>query len=220
MKKLFCAILALLALCGCAAAETVYVTISDGQGQIVMANEALNVADADDDGAITIFDALIAAHDAAYEGGAQAGFAAIDQGYGLSISRLWGEENGSSYGYYVNNAFVYSLTDPLAEGDSLRAYVFTDLETWSDTFCYFDSSVIETGEAFDLTLTAQTYDADWNPVYVPVEGAVITVNGEDTEMRTDAEGKVSIALEAGDYVISARSDAMNLVPPVCTAKIG
>ena len=111
--------------------------------------------------------------------------------------------------------------DRLKEGDHLQAFVYTDLEAWSDTYCYFDCLSIETSADFELTLTAQTFDADWNAVLHPIEGAIITVNGNETEFVTDAEGKVVIDLqESGEYVISAVSDQMTLVPPVCLAKIG
>ena len=225
MKKhalaFLCALLA-LALCGAAVAETVYVTIADGQGQLVMTNAAIEVTDADADGALTIHDVLFAAHEAAYEGGAVAGYAAEDAGYGLSISKLWGEENGGSYGYYLNDASAYSLMDPVADGDYLNAFVYTDLEAWSDTYCAFDCKTVEANanEHVALTLNMIIFDADWNPVSVPVEGAIITVNGEDTELATDAEGKVTFSLDtAGEYLISARSDSAILVPPVCIVTV-
>ena len=221
MKKLVCCVLAMMMLCVCAAAESVYVTISDDQGNLVMASEAIDVSDADEDGAITVYDALYAAHEAAYDGGAAAGFGVENTEYGLSLTKLWGVENGGSYGYYVNNVSAYSPLDRLKEGDHLQAFVYTDLEAWSDTYCYFDCLSIETSADFELTLTAQTFDADWNAVLHPIEGAIITVNGNETEFVTDADGKVVIDLqESGEYVVSAVSDQMTLVPPVCLAKIG
>ena len=225
MKKyaiaFLCALLA-LALCGAAVAETVYVTIADGQGQLVMVNAAIDVTDVDADGALTINDALYAAHEAAYEGGAEAGYAAADAGYGLSISKLWGEENGGSYGYYLNDVSAYSLLDPVADGDYLNAFVYTDLEAWSDTYCAFDCAAaeMEAGTVLDLTLNMMTFDENWNPVSLPVEGAILTIDGEDSEVVTDAEGKAQFTIEAaGEYLISARSDSAILVPPVCIVTV-
>ena len=225
MKKysisILCALLA-LALCGAAVAETVYVTISDGQGQLVMCNAAVELTDVDADGALTVNDALYAAHEAAYEGGAEAGYATADFGYGPSITRLWGEENGGSYGYYVNDASAYSLADPVSDGDYLNAFVYTDLEAWSDQYCAFDVKRVEVaaGAGVDLTLSMIIFDENWNAVSVPVEGAIITVDGEDTAFVTDAEGKVQLKLDvAGEHLISARSDAANLVPPACIVTV-
>ena len=225
MKKyaiaFLCALLT-LALCGAAVAETVYVTIADGQGQLVMVNAAIDVTDIDADGALTINDALYAAHEAAYEGGAEAGYAAADAGYGLSISKLWGEENGGSYGYYLNDVSAYSLLDPVADGDYLNAFVYTDLEAWSDLYCTFGyrEVVADAGANIILTLNMMTFDENWNPVSLPVEGAILTIDGEDSEVVTDAEGKAQFTIEAaGEYLISARSDSAILVPPVCIVTV-
>lgn len=220
MKKLLSILCAMLVLAGCAAAETVYVTIADDQDNLAVAFEKIEVLDADGDGTVSICDALYAAHEQHYEGGAEAGFIAEKTEYGISMYRLWGVENGGSYGYYVNNVSPTSLLDAVKDGDSIYAYPFTDLETWSDTFCYFDVSAIETSADFVLKLTAQTYDANWNVVEVPVSGAMITLNGEDSGITTDANGEAVLDLEAGEYLISAYSAEINLVPPVCVATIG
>lgn len=221
MKKLTSIFLAALLLCSFALAETARVTISDGAGNLVMAYTPVELSDLDSDGVITICDALAAAHDAAYPGGSKAGFITSDQGYGVSIDKLWGEENGGSYGYYVNNASAYSLTDPVSADDHIQAFVYTDLAAWSDTYSFFDLVSVDTGDGFELTLSAQTYDADWNPVYIPVEGAAITIDGADAGIVTDEQGKAVVDIEApGRYLISAHSDTMTLVPPVCIAEIG
>lgn len=219
MKKYFGIVLAIALLCSAAFAETIYVTISDDQGNLALAYEAVNAADIDGDGTININEVLTAAHDQAYPGGSAAGYEALDLGYGLSMNRLWGIENGGSYGYYVNNASAISLLDPISDGDALYAYAFTDLETWSDTYSYFDHATMDAASAFELVLNAQSFDADWNPITLPVEAAVITVNGEDSTFITDAEGRATIELAPGEYVISARSESMTLVPPVCRATI-
>lgn len=203
-------------------AVDVYVTVSDGKGSLVLAKEQVSVTDVDADGVISISDALYAAHEANFEGGAAAGFASSMTEYGLSLDKLWGVANGGSYGYYVNNVSAWSLGDAVKDGDHVKAYVYIDLTAWSDTYCYFDSEeiVAKAGDEISLTLTGKGYDESWNPVDVPVEGATITLNGEATEFKTDAEGKVIITIEeAGDYVVSAVSDTAVLVPPVAKATV-
>lgn len=215
MKKILCiAMASLLLLCACAAGESVYVSISNGEGELVMAREAVELSDADGDGALTINDALLIAHDQSFEGGSAEGYLAEDLGYGLSLSKLWGEENGGSYGYYIDNAAAVSLADPVADGSHVKAFVYSDLEAWSDVYCYFDKESVSAGEV-ELTLTALTYDADWNLVPAAVEGAVITVDGADSGVVTDANGVATLTLEEGAAVVSAYSDSMTLVPPVC-----
>ena len=201
---------------------TAYVTISDDTGTLVLAREAVRVADTDGDGAITLSDALFAAHEAKFPGGAAAGYLAEESVYGLSLVKLWGIENGGSYGYYVNNASPMSLLDPISAGDHLTAYAYTDLIAWSDTFSYFDAdtAAVAVGEELTLTLVAAGFDAAWNPVVLPVAGAALTVNGKTTEFVTDADGKVTLTLDAaGTAVISATSETMTLVPPVCVATV-
>ncbi len=200
------------------ATADVYVTIADGQGKLAVAQKLVTVSDLDDDGVLTIHEVLYAAHEAYYEGGAAAGYGAEVSSYGLSMTKLWGVENGGSYGYYVNNASAWSLGDAVNSGDYVNAFVYTDLTAWSDTYCYFDvhTASATQGDTVELMLTAAGYDASYNPIAIPVEGATITINGVATEYTTDAEGKVSVKLNtAGQCLISATSATQTLVPPVC-----
>lgn len=200
----------------------VYVTISDADGKLVLAQEKITVSDVDADGALTINDALYCAHEAKFNGGAEAGYSSYEGAYGLALEKLWGVENGGSYGYCINNASAMSLDAPVKSGDYIQAYCYTDLVAWSDTFCYFsaDTASAETGEATELTLYASGYDESWSPVTFAVADAKITVNGKETSFTTDAKGKVSLTFDkAGTYVISANSENMTLVPPVCTVTV-
>ena len=199
-----------------AADDAVYVTIANGS--LMLAYESVPLTDIDGDGALTVNDALIAAHDAAFEGGAEAGFASADTEFGLSMTKLWGNDSGS-FGYYVNNASALSLADPVKAGDHIVAYVYTDLDTWSDTYSFFDITTAD-GEKVTLTLSASGYDENWAPVTNPVSGAVITVDGEKTDIVTNEEGKAIVSVEdAGKHIISAVSDTMTLVPPVCVLTV-
>lgn len=229
MKKVLSMVMVLmllLAMCSvnvfAAEETTVYVTVSDANGKLVLAQEAITVTDADKDGALTVNDALYAAHEAKYEGGAAAGYASSTGAYGLSLDKLWGTANGGSYGYYVNNTSSTSLADTVKEGDFINAYVITDLTAWSDTYCYFDANTVsaKAGEEINLKLSAAGYDANWNPITVPVADAAITLNGVATAYKTDAEGKVTLKVEeAGNFVVSATSETQVLVPPVCVATV-
>lgn len=229
MKKVLSMVMVLMLLlvtCSvnvCAAEETaVYVTIADAEGKLVLTQHAVAVTDIDNDGALTIHDALFAAHEEKYEGGAAAGYATSVTQYGISMDKLWGTANGGSYGYYVSNTSAMSLLDPIQNGDYINAYVITDLTNWSDAYCYFDVYTVtaNAGEEITLTLLMAGYDANWNPITVPVADASITFNGEATAYKTDAEGKVTLKVEkAGKCVISATSETQVLVPPVCVADI-
>lgn len=203
------------------AAPTVYVSISDDTGALVLAYVPVALTDADGDGALTICDALACAHAAHHPEGAEA-FLAEQTEWGLSLYKLWGVENGGSYGYMLNDVSAWSLVDPVKDGDHVKAYAFTDLTAFSDTYAYFTApvaaAVVNTEIA--LTLNAAGYDASWNPVILPVAGATLTVNGEKTDVVTDENGNAVLTLaEAGTYTVSAVSETMTLVPPVCLVTV-
>ncbi len=203
-------------------ATTVYVTISDASGALVLVQEPTVVTDIDGDGALTIHDALYIAHEDNYDGGAAEGYAADETAYGLSMTTLWGTTNGGSYGYYVNHVSAWSLEDVVSDGDYINAFVYTDLETWSDTYSYFDVNTVKVaaGEDITLTLSASGYDENWDAIALPVSDATITVDGEETEYTTDEDGTVTLNLMTeGTFVISATSADTILVPPVCTVTV-
>ena len=167
----------------------VYVTIADADGALAVAQEPVSMSDVDGDGQITINDALILAHDEFYEGGAVEGYASGKSEYGLSMTKLWGSENGGSYGYYVNGAAAWALDDPVADGDYVDAFVYTDLETWSDMYCCFEQRV-HSGETVALTLIGASYDENWNPV----PGDPVTLYTVALPEGTEKENKIKGAL--------------------------
>ena len=248
-KKIACALLALIiafsAVLISANAEeesVAYVTIADENGELVLIQDAVTLADTDNDGMLTISDALYLAHEKYYDGGAEAGYGTEETEWGLSLAKLWGVANGGSYGYYVNNNMAWGLTDAIADGDMLYAFIYTDTETFSDTFSFFNEntqSIVE-GETVALTLSANTsYDENWNPVAAPIAGAEITIDGEKTGIFTDENGYAEITFDkAGEYVVSAYVEqkfssnpptddtdeirerlTVNITPPVCVVTV-
>ena len=195
---------------------SVYFTIADKDGKLVAIQEKVEVTDINNDGELTLDDAFYCAHETLYEGGAEAGYKSSVGNYGLMIDKLWGTENGGGYGYAVNNIMSNGLGDPVADGDYVDGFIYTDLLKWSDLYCWFNirNGEAKQGDELELTLKKPVYGND-GVGEGPVEGVTITVNGEKTEYVTDAEGKVTIKLdEVGeDILISATSDTETLVPP-------
>lgn len=194
-----------------------YVTIVDENGEIVVAMQEVSCAS----NGVTIDDILKRAHDEYYDGGSAAGYASAESTYGLSLMKLWGNESGS-YGYYVNNASPMSLADEVKPGDHIYAFVYTDTVAWTDTYCFFSETHVsaEKGDIATLTLYMTGFDENWNPVTLPVAGAVITVDGEKTDLITDENGQVAITYDkAGELIVSAVHDEMNLTPPVLVANV-
>jgi hypothetical protein len=208
---LACLMLALSMLCFASCGETekgpfVYVTVADENGEIVARYEKIEFTEG-----MTVDGALAALHAEKCEGG----YASAESAYGLSLTKLWGVENGGSYGYYVNNASPSSLADTLKEGDHVYAFVYTDTVTYSDTYAFFTvpTAEVATGEALALTLSSLGYDEAWNTVTLPVEGAKISVDGTETDVVTDADGKATLTFDKkGTYVVSAVHGTLNLVP--------
>lgn len=227
MKKTLCIIVAaVVALCAMgisAAAEAsaeVYVTIANGG--LMIANDEVTVKDLDGDGKLTIDEALFAAHEAYYKGGAAAGYASEMTDYGLSLTKLWGVQNGGSYGYYVNNASAWSLGDEVKSGDFINAFVYQDTKTFSDRYCYFDHNFSTIGGClYDYyTLYGVYFDENYTAYSAPIADAIITVDGKETKIRTGKDGSVdglSIPFgESGTYIVSAKSENAILVPAALT----
>ncbi len=226
MKKILSALLVLAMLVSLTAfAEnadpTVYVSISDDAGALVLAYAPVALTDVDADGALTISDALSAAH-AAYHPDGAAAFRAENSEWGLSLYKLWNVENGGSYGYMLNDVSAMSLLDPVKDGDHVKAFVYTDVTNFSDTYTFFTAPVAAAAVNAEvaLTLSANGYDEAWNPKTFPAAGAVMTVNGEKTEVVTDENGQCVLTFPAaGVYTVSAVSEDKPLVPPVCIVTV-
>lgn len=216
-----CLLLSLLAIGASAQKNHTIVTVTIAvKGELVATQISVPVEDIDGDGVFTINDALYCAHEQVYEGGANAGYSSYTSEYGLSMSKLWGDESGA-YGYYLNNASCMSLADPVKNGDYITAFVYASSD-WSDVYTYFDVSTktVEVGEEIELTLMAAGYDESWNPITYPVKGATITVDGVPTGIVTDENGKATFRRnEIGTTVISAKSQTQTLVPPVCSINV-
>ncbi len=200
----------------------VFVTVADKQGKLALAMHEIAVSDIDSDGQLTVNDALYAAHEQFYEGGAAAGYATSMTQYGLSLTKLWGVADGYNYGYMVNDVSAWSMTDPVKEGDYVAAYVFTDNKNLSDKYSFFDQKDVTMTEEDSLTLTLMKNDFDelWNPLVLPVAGAELTVDGQPTGVFTDVNGQATLSLtKCTKHLISAVAKDQVIVPPVCYASV-
>ncbi len=207
----------------------VLVTVSDGT-KLALSQADVLVTDLNGDEKLSIDETLVAAHDQFFEGGAAAGYKSSEkEGYdGKSLDKLWGIENGGSYGYYVNSNSAWSLNDEVKEGDHLDAFVYSDAKKFSDVYCFFDireNLDSKEGDSLTLKLSKIQYDpVTYAPSNVPVVGAEITIDGKGTGVLTDESGSATIILtkdssESIKAVISAVSTKETLVPPVCLADI-
>ena len=208
----------------------IYCTISDSKGNLVLPNKTVVVSDIDNDNALTINDALYCAHEQYYEGGAAKGYNYYTGQWGLSLGKLWGEENSGSLGYYLNNQMANGLADPVKEGDFLYAWAYQDAKGWSDSYSFFDKNNVKAKsyEAVEITYTYSSgYDDNWQPVFVPCAGAEITVDGVATGILTGKDGKASVIIPvSGEHIISAKAPKaaegeaqVILTPPICKVNV-
>ena len=204
----------------------VHVTIIDEKSQFAVPYKTVTVTDIDNDGALTVNDALYAAHEQFYNGGAKAGYATEMTQWGLSLMKLWGVANGGSYGYLVNNAFAWSMTDPVKADDYVVAFIYTDTKNFSDVYTYFEPQYIEdesTSIGVELTMMKAGFDKEGKFYTEPVPGAEITLDGSPNKVVTNEEGKASFLYGYGDpngyeRLISAQVKDMRIVPPICILK--
>ena len=207
----------------------VYVTVSNA-GSVVMAQEKIVVTDRNDNGFFDVDDALWAAHEAAYPGGAAEGYGSANGSYGLYITTLWGDTSGA-FGYWLNNASCWSLADVVEDGDHLVAFVYQDGVTYSDAYTKFDSFIYAatTDAAFTVTLEQAGYDESWNTVFTALAGAELLAF--DAEMKAvDSTGYAFTELgngsysvnftETGSYYLIAASSDTLIVPAVCKVAVG
>ena len=191
-------------------------------GEVVLTQETVAVADRNSDGIYDVDEALYAAHEAAFPGGAKAGYASSMTAYGLSLTKLWGDEGGA-YGYWKNDASCWSLADPVSDGDYLTAFTYSDPVGWSDAYARFDRAVYSTEREVTVGLEKAGYDADWNTVFSALPGADITVYDSSREavdpnryaVKDNGDGTYTVTFyEDGEYFLIAKEETP-IVPAVC-----
>lgn len=198
------------------------ITISD-KGNVVVALKSVLVEDRNKDGILNVDEALYAAHQAAYNGGAEAGYASAVTEYGNMITKLWGDTSGA-YGYWLNNVSCMSLDDTVKAGDHLVAFVYKDGTTWSDIYTTFDKTTYTTSDSIaKVSLKQAGYDENWNTVFSSLTGAEIRVYDENMNLMEAGyqitelgDGQYGVAFaKSGNYILIGTKEEANTVPAVC-----
>jgi len=180
------------------------------------------VYDTNDNDYIDVDDVLRTAHD---EAGFSDGYATVNGQWGKAVSKLWGVENGGSYGYAINDEFADSLDDKVNNGDYICAYVFKDTESYTDTYTYFDKTELNL-KYYNPTANLKLNKFFFNYESSKTESAPVTVANittlEDSSIKgtIDNEGNVSITLKPGNtYTVVARNDESNYIPAFCKVTV-
>lgn len=195
------------------------VTISNA-GTLVMAQEEVTVTDRNEDGMLSVNEALYAAHEAGYAGGADAGYLATSNG---TVTRLWGVDT-YGVGFFLNHGSCNSANDEVEAGDNLVAWIYEDTTAWSDAYGKWtdENASATTGTAMTVSLEKAGYDDNWNVVFSAMSGATIKAyNADLTEANvctvTDNEdGTYAVTFTtAGEYyLVATGNDSTILVPTV------
>ncbi|MBO4996548.1 MAG: hypothetical protein J6D02_00955 [Lachnospira sp.] len=199
--------------------------IGEDEAHTLMVRVPVHVTDVDEDGALTFNDVMIITHNQYCKDG----YNTTIGDWGLSVSKLWGDES-FNFGYYVDNQSAMNPKEPIGEGSNIVAFIHKVKNPGQyDNYASFNKkeASVKADEAIALSLTMQGYDENWNVVTLPLEGAelgLITVSSgkvQFTSMNkvTDASGNATISFDKpGTYVVSAREAASAdaaIVPPVC-----
>ena len=210
-----------------AAEESANIHISITLDEKVL-DEDITVKDTNNDGKLTIEDALYTAHEQFYPGGAAAGY---------SDELIWGKPCSGGYSLinpdeYPLEARPYNDRIEIRDGDSFD-WSMQCYNTDSYAFCmetcgeFFDGEPVEQGTKINFSgihFTMTDLGTE------PVEGIELLIDGKKTGIKTDAEGRAAFTLdELGHHTISgdlSKYDTVyNLkynfyvVPTGCAARI-
>ncbi len=206
---------------------------ADKYGEII-ANREIELSGKE---SYTANDALHALHTLYHPDGEEAygtDVSTSDWGTYSYITKLWGDNSGK-FGYQVNGGEVSTTLDtPMGDGDTLDVCIYENYYPDTEDYTKFDiryAEVIE-GESVYLTLSyCSGYDDNtFAMIFSPLEGATITIDGEKTDIVTDADGRAEITVEdAGNYIISAAMTKTlagenpkvvgAITAPACTLKV-
>ncbi len=190
---------------------TVYLTVSN-QGVLaqasdgsVMVQKPVTVTDIDGDGAYTYDEALVAAHDAYFEGGAAAGY---DPGSGF-VKKLWGVDSTNNLFFINGNGLGTGVTvDTVQADDVLYASINADSKYYADWYTAFEPDNMTAYVNEEVTLNLKGHlgmaFAEEDKVNTPIEGVTVKDTTGKEYGTTDEEGNVSLSFSApGTYIITA-----------------
>ena len=210
-----------------AAEAVVRVTISDSgspataKDGTAMLNREVTVQDVNKDGILSYDEALTAAHNTYYEGGAAAGYATQDsESYGLGITKFWGYDEKNAFGYWLNDASCRNLSGAVKAGDSINAFIYKDKINFLDSYTKFAQAEYKavTGSTLTVSVQKAVYDESYNMSYAECTDAVLTVYDSNYKVLT-AENNYTIDgyqvtfKKAGTYyVVTAGTESTSYVP--------
>lgn len=185
-----------------------------------MVRKEVTVTDLNSDGILTYDEALVAAHKA-YNSADGYKTEAYSESYGsgISVTKLWGVQTGSSLFYLNGSALTNHVGDTeqsvVKTGDDLYAAILQDTTYYSDRYASFDADTkkVKAGEEITLTLTAGGKGAASVPVGTWNNGSFTALEGK----TTDENGQVTVSFDqAGTYLVTAEGTVKDTVTTDCS----
>lgn len=162
--------------------------------------------------------------------GYEDGYESAEGDFGPYITKFWGDTSGN-FGYQVNggDAQVMGLGHEVENEDYVDVSIFKSYYPDTESYTKFANyrETAEAGEDITLNLLEAGYDENWNTVFAPLADTQIVIDGEKTELFTDAEGGVTLNFETyGRHIVSAvKTKEVNgetvtaITPPVCEVTV-
>ncbi len=203
---------------------TVWMTISD-EGNIASTKDGdaiawkrVFVSDVNQDGRITMDEALGAAHFLYYKDGSD-GYAVSDAGM---VTRFWGKDTAGLLFFIDQEPLDKLVTDTVVEnGSMITAAIMKDTTNWADWFATYGGQTnyqFEVGETITFTMRGYFGMSQKDGLqFKPVEGVTIgawidedtpfkpITTADGSVLKTDEEGSADITFtEPGTYIITAQ----------------
>lgn len=123
------------------------------------------------------------------------------------ITKLWGFTNtNNAFGIYRNDTLTNAVTvEPIAEGDLVTAFVYTNTSSYSDRYLFFANTVtlLASGDDTTLPVSYRTYSSSTGTTVSDPTVTVYKLDEETGELATTSEVTYTPAskkLEADDNV--------------------
>lgn len=150
--------------------------------------------------------------------------------YGSYVKKFWNDDSGN-FGYQVNggNELVMDLSYRLKDNDFVDVCIYENTYPLTEAYSKFEDlrKSTECGADVEVKLLVAGYDEDWNMVFSPCEDADITINGEETGIKTDTNGIAVLQFDnMGEYIVSAvkqktvsEEQKTAITAPICKIKV-
>ena len=147
---------------------------------------------------VTVLDALADIHAVMYGADkVKDELKVTDKGW---ITNCFGSDKGN-VGYAIDDTTPSDVFAELKTDNTLYLYLYNDTVGWSDKFLYFGEKTTKSCIHKDIVLTVNTngYDANWNMVKTPVNGATVELRDADNNVvassTTDENGNAKFTVE-------------------------